>query len=190
MTRRTPRRTSAIGLGCATAVAAAILSLLFETGAAAAKARISWDRASNVKEAALRVAEMQKTRGALGTFKFIADCYKTQTLNENYTRFLESCVVQDIIHSRATAAVYAALSPEQRRETGVPEPELLNKSMLDRVGSTLGQFKVSLADIQALMKIVDQQGMSEYAKARFPGETRGNDAARDGSRPKGATPGN
>lgn len=133
----------------------------------AAKAR--WDQVANIKEAATRLAELQQARGVTGAFQFISACYKTHTLASDYSRALEGCLVQDIIHSSVTALVYSRLSPQQRAETRVPEPDLLTRSMAGRVVGALGQYQRTDADAQALIKLVNLHGMPVYSKARFPG---------------------
>jgi hypothetical protein len=148
---------------------AAVLVLLAAPHAAAAQgSKPNWNQVSNIKEAAVRLAGLQREQGALAAFQFIAACYKTHTLASSYNKSLEGCLVHDILHSRSTAAVYSRLTPEQRKETGVPDPELLTSAMVNRVQGALAQYKFAQADAEALVRLVDQHGMPEFVKARFP----------------------
>jgi hypothetical protein len=149
---------------CLLAVAAGNEALA--QGAVPPKGR--WDQVANIKEAAVRLAELQQARGVTGPFQFISACYKTHTLASDYSRALEGCLIQDIIHSSVTALVYSRLSPQQRAETRVPEPDVLTKSMASRVLASLGQYKRTEADAQALIALVNTHGMPAYSKARFP----------------------
>lgn len=151
------------------AVRAVMLAIaLAWTTSGALAAKPTWDRVGNIKHTAVRLAELQKTRGAEGAYKFISDCYKTHTLGSVYSQGLESCLVLDIIHSKVTAAVYARLDPARRQEMQLPEPDALTTSMSRRVVSALKQYDISAGDMERFVRLVDTHGMPEFTRARFP----------------------
>lgn len=146
-------------------------------------AKPAWDQIANIKQAAVRLADLQKSRGAEGAYKFIADCYKTHTLGSTYSAGLEGCLVLDIIHSRITAAVYSRLEPARRQELQLPEPDALTGSMSRRVVSALKQYDITAGGMQRFIKLVDTHGMPEFTKARFPDEGGPRDDAKPKSKP-------
>lgn len=131
-------------------------------------AKPAWDQVGNIKQSAVRLADLQRSRGAEGAYKFIADCYKTHTLGSTYSQGLEGCLVLDIIHSKVTAAVYARLDPAKRQEMQLPEPDALTSSMSRRVVSALKQYDITAGEMERFVKLVDTHGMPEFTKARFP----------------------
>ena len=83
------------------AIAAFAMVALVGSGAHAK----TWDHVANIKASAEHLAKLQQAKGALGAFEFIANCYKTHELAEEFGSALEGCLVQDYIHSKITAAV-------------------------------------------------------------------------------------
>jgi hypothetical protein len=129
----------------------------------------AWDRQANIESAAVRLAELQQARGALGTYEHISACYKTHTLGSAPTAGLEGCLVLDYIHSNVTAALFTRLGPDKRREMQVPEPDLLLTDMSRRIGGALAQYKIDEAGVRAWVTLIERHGMPAYTKARFPG---------------------
>lgn len=146
------------------------VALALGTGAPASPhaASISWDRATNIKGAAERLVGILKERGAPGTYKFISDCYGTQTLAEKYGAGLEACIAQDYMLSEVLAAIYSRIPPEKRKEMGVVEPQQLAVAFSRRAGSALAQYKLTEADGLALKKLVDQHGLPLFVQATLP----------------------
>lgn len=149
--------------------ASLVIALVWATSALPAlAAKPAWDQVGNIKQTAVRLAELQKARGAEGAYKFISDCYKTHTLGSSYSQGLESCLVLDIIHSKVTAAVYSRLDPAKRQEMQLPEPDALTSSMSRRVVSALKQYDITAGEMERFVKLVDTHGMPEFTRARFP----------------------
>lgn len=144
-----------------------IAALLILTMPVSARAK-TWDHVANIKTAAVHLSELQKTRGALGAFEFIAACYQTHELAEDFGAPLEACLVQDYIHSKLTAAIYAKLSAAERTRMGAPSPEEMVASMLRRFGGTFARYKLKEADARKLIADIDKHGIPEFTKARFP----------------------
>lgn len=130
----------------------------------------SWDHVANIKAAAAHLAQLQIAKGALGAYEFIDACYKTHELAEEFAAPLEGCIVQDWIHTRITAAVYAGLPPDQRAKMGSPSPEELESGMRRRVGYILTKFKVKQEDAEKLTRQIVEYGVPSYKAARFPGK--------------------
>jgi hypothetical protein len=135
--------------------------------AAPAHAQKTWDRPANIKAAATRLATLQKTRGALGTFEHIASCYATHKLASAYGQALEGCMVLDYLHSSSLAAVYARLTPEQRRETKVPDPAQIVATMTKRLQDTFAGYKLPVDQVPQFVAAIETHGLPVYAKLRF-----------------------
>jgi hypothetical protein len=138
-------------------------------GAVGASAQTTkWDRIANIKSSATTLADIQKAKGALGTFQFIANCYKTHELNSAYGAPLEGCLVFDYLHSKVTAAVYAKLPPADRTRMGLPEPDDLMGTMLKRVAGAMAAYKVGEPEARKFIADIETHGTPAFAKARFP----------------------
>jgi len=136
---------------------------------AGAAAQPAPDRAGNIEKAAAEIAAVQAKSGADGAFAAIEACYQRELARAtSLTRELEACMAQDIIVSRISAAFYASLNPEGRRQAGGPEPEAVTRAMLQRVLGTCARFQVPEDDVRAFNQIVQTRGMDAYGRARFP----------------------
>ena len=91
------------------AIAAAVL---LAAGSAQATAP-DWDQTANIKDAALRLAEMQRTQGATRAFEFIDACYKTHSLSSKYTKAFEACIAQDYLETQISRSSTRASSPRR-----------------------------------------------------------------------------
>ncbi len=141
--------------------------LMFSTTSSVGQSK-TWDHIANIKSSAVHLAGLQQAKGALGTYEFIANCYKTHELNAKYGAALEGCIVEDYIHSKVTAAVYARLPVVERERMGLPNPDEMMRSMLKRVGIAMGNYKIAEADARKFVAQVEAVGVPTFAKARFP----------------------
>ena len=146
---------------------AALVAAALLCGSLAAEAK-TWDRVANIKASAEHLAMLQQSKGALGAYEFIANCYKTHELNSSYGAALEGCLVQDYIHSKVTAAVYAQLPVTERDRLGLPNPEEMVSTMLKRVGNAMANYKITEVDARKFVAQVEAVGVPTFAKARFP----------------------
>jgi hypothetical protein len=147
-----------------------LLSFLLVGGVPAASAgKPDWDQVANIKEAATRLAQMQRTQGATRTFAFIDACYKTQSLNSNYTKAFEACIAQDYLETQVLALIYSRLPPETLQKLGAPTPELLAETMGKRIETAFATYDVPAERVQAFKQLVDQHGFPVFFKALFPG---------------------
>src|SRR5262249_39364288 len=103
---RAAARKTVLGVVAAVGLAAA------GGGAHAAAEVPDWDQAANIKDAALRLAEMQRTQGATRAFEFINACYKTHSLSSNYTKAFEACIAQDYLETQVLALIYSRMPAE------------------------------------------------------------------------------
>jgi hypothetical protein len=76
--------------------------------------------------------------------------------------------VQDYIHSKVTAAVYAQLPVAERERLSLPDPQEMVATMLKRVGKAMGNYKIAEADARKFVAAVETVGIPTFAKARFP----------------------
>jgi hypothetical protein len=143
-----------------------VLATLLATAAQAQS--VKWDHVANIKASAVALAELQQAKGALGTYEFIANCYKTHELGSKYGAPLEGCLVLDYLHSKVTAAVYARLPADERTRMGLPEPDALMGAMLKRVGDAMAAYKMAEADARKFVADIETHGFPVFAKARFP----------------------
>jgi len=135
----------------------------------AAASKPDWDQVANIEEAATRLAQMQRTRGATRTFAFIDACYKTHSLSTNYTRAFEACIAQDYMETQILALIYSRLPPKTLKSMGAPTPRLLAESMGKRITAAFATYDVPVARIKAFKKLVDEHGFPIFFKALFPG---------------------
>lgn len=127
-----------------------------------------WDQVANIKDAALRLAQMQRTQGAARAFTFIDACYKTHGLSSEYTKAFEACIAQDYLETQILALIYSRLSPGALKRMGAPTPDLLAETMNRRVGAAFAQYKVTGERVAEFKKNVDEQGFPLFFQALFP----------------------
>jgi hypothetical protein len=161
---RTGRRADIAGVAAAAALIACCLA-----PAAAAPGKPDWDQSANIKDAAQRIAEIQRTQGATKAFNYIEDCYKTHSLSSEYTKAFEGCIAQDYLETQILALVYSRLPPETLKKMGAPEPRLLAQSMGQRITAAFATYKVPVARVETFKKIVDEDGFPVFFKVLFPG---------------------
>ena len=102
-----------------------------------------WDQVDNIKEAATRLAQMQRTQGATKAFTFIDACYRTHSLSSEYTKAFEACIAQDYLETQVLALIYSRMSPDALKRAGAPTPQMLAESMSRRVGAAFGKYKIT-----------------------------------------------
>jgi hypothetical protein len=127
-----------------------------------------WDQVENIKEAATRLAQMQRTQGATKAFVFIDACYRTHSLSTDYTKAFEACIAQDYLETQVLALIYSRMSPEQLKKTGAPSPQMLAESMGRRVGAAFSKYKISPDQIATFKRNVDEHGFPLFFQALFP----------------------
>ncbi len=127
-----------------------------------------WDQAENIKDAAVRLAQMQRTQGATRAFAFIDACYKTHSLSSSYTKAFEACIAQDYLETQILALIYSRLTPETLKRMGAPSPELLAQSMGKRVTQAFASYNMPVARVEAFKKLVDEHGFPVFFEALFP----------------------
>ena len=151
------------------AIAAVALVALCLTPASAAPGKPDWDQSANIKDAAQRIAEIQRTQGATRAFNYIEDCYKTHSLSSEYTKAFEGCIAQDYLETQILALVYSRLPPEALKKMGAPEPKMLAQSMGQRITAAFATYKIPVVRVEKFKKIVDEDGFPVFFKALFPG---------------------
>lgn len=141
--------------------------LLSGPGGASASEGVSWDRVKNITESAQRLAQREKSQGAAETYRFIANCYATELLAESFNQGLESCIVEDYIHSRVTADVYSRIDEATRKRAGAPSGEALLGAMTQRLASAFAHYNVSETEARRLVDLIVKHGVPAFTKARF-----------------------
>ncbi len=130
-----------------------------------------WDQVENIKEAAQRLAQLQRTQGATKAFAFIDACYRTHSLSSEYTKAFEACIAQDYMETQILSLIYQRTPPEALKKMGAPTPKMLAQTMMRRVGAAFGQYKVPKDRIAQFQRNVDEHGFPLFFKILFP-ETR------------------
>lgn len=128
----------------------------------------AWDQAANIRDAAERLGNLQKTRGATGAFAFIEACYRTHGLASDYSQAFEACIAQDYLETKVLATVYSRLPPEALEKLKAPSPQALADSMGRRIVAAFSQYKVSVAYAEDFKKLVDVHGFPVFMKTIFP----------------------
>lgn len=131
-------------------------------------AKPAWDQEANLKDAATRLAALQRRSGASGVLKFLDACYRTHLLASNFTQGLEACMAQDYMHSEVLAAIYAKLPAEARARPDVLKPEAIARAMNDRFVTIFAQYKISAKDSDAFKRAVEKHGFPIFLQAVFP----------------------
>jgi hypothetical protein len=164
--RRRPRHACGALARAAALAAATVIGMSTTTLVAAQDPK--WDQVENIKEAATRLAQMQRTQGATKAFVFIDACYRTHSLSTDYTKAFEACIAQDYLETQVLALIYSRMSPEQLKKTGAPSPQMLAQSMGRRVGAAFSKYKISPDQIATFKRNVDEHGFPLFFQALFP----------------------
>ena len=164
-----PARCSPRRRGRMTRALLAIPFLVAAGQAMAAAGEPDWDQVANIKDAATRLAQMQRTQGATRAFAFIDACYKTHSLSSNYTRAFEACIAQDYLETQILALIYSRMPPETLKTMGAPSPELLAETMGKRIAAAFATYDVPVKRVEAFKRLVDEHGFPVFFKALFPG---------------------
>jgi hypothetical protein len=159
--RQEPRVRAALAL-----VAAGLIGM--STTSLVAAQDPKWDQVENIKEAATRLAQMQRTQGATKAFTFIDACYRTHSLSSDYTKAFEACIAQDYLETQVLALIYSRMSPEALKRAGAPTPQMLSESMSRRVGAAFGKYKITSEQIATFKKNVDEHGFPLFFQSLFP----------------------
>jgi len=134
-----------------------------------AQPNLQWDQIANIKDAATRLAALQRRRGATRAYEFIDACYRTHTLSEEYTKALEACIAQDYMETQVLALVYSRVPPNTLRRQGVPSPQMLADAMGQRITAAFASYKMPLSYVEDFKKLVDEHGFPLFYKRLFPG---------------------
>ena len=127
------------------------------------------DRPANIKSAATAIADVQTKNGALGAFAAIKECYETFVAPARaYSQQVETCLTQDVIHSRMTAAFYSSVSKEVLKQTGSPEPEAVMGAMAARVQQTFARLNVPVATAREILADIERVGEPAYLESSSP----------------------
>jgi hypothetical protein len=151
------------------AIATAAFAACCLAAASAAPGKPDWDQSANIKDAAQRIAEIQRTQGATKAFNYIEDCYKTHSLSSEYTKAFEGCIAQDYLETQILALVYSRLPPETLKKMGAPEPKMLAETMGQRITAAFATYKIPVTRVEKFKKVVDEDGFPVFFKALFPG---------------------
>jgi hypothetical protein len=127
-----------------------------------------WDQVENIKEAATRLAQMQRTQGATKAYVFIDACYRTHSLSTDYTKAFEACIAQDYLETQILALIYSRMSPDALKRMGAPTPDMLAQSMGRRVGAAFAKYKIPGDKIAAFKRNVDEHGFPLFFQSLFP----------------------
>jgi hypothetical protein len=159
--RQEPRVRAALAL-----VAAGLIGM--STTSLVAAQDPKWDQVDNIKEAATRLAQMQRTQGATKAFTFIDACYRTHSLSSEYTKAFEACIAQDYLETQVLALIYSRMSPDALKRAGAPTPQMLAESMSRRVGAAFGKYKITPEQVATFKRNVDEHGFPLFFQSLFP----------------------
>ncbi|MDO9383212.1 MAG: hypothetical protein Q7T86_10160 [Hyphomicrobiaceae bacterium] len=166
------------------------LLLVMSSTPALATTAVDWDQVANIKEAAVRLGNVQRKQGATKAFEFIIACYKTHGMATKYTRFFEGCIAQDYIHTQTLATIYSRMPPAALKKARAPSPQVLAQAMGQRVTGAFSKYDVTPAEASAFKKLVDKHGFTPFAEIVFPKAKRNKGGAPGGAMPEEAAPPN
>ena len=131
----------------------------------------AWDRAANIRAAATEIGQVQKEEGRFGVDRTIEDCYLEHVVEaDRYTQQVETCLTQDILHSRFSAAIFARISPAVRQAEGTPEPKAVMQEMAQRVGRAFSQTRVEVDLARDIVKDIEVIGEPVFWGAMLGGD--------------------
>jgi hypothetical protein len=159
--RRHVRARAGLALGAACLIGLSTTSLV-------AARDPDWDQVANIKDAATRLAQIQRTQGATKAFVFIDACYRTHSLSSAYTKAFEACIAQDYLETQILTLIYSRMSPDALKRMGAPTPEMLAATMARRVGAAFAQYKIPKEQIAALKRNIDEHGFPLFFQTLFP----------------------
>jgi hypothetical protein len=162
-----PGRRHGAGARVMLALVAAGLIAMSTTSLVAARDP-DWDQVANIKEAATRLAQIQRTQGASKAFTFIDACYRTHSLSSAYTKAFEACIAQDYMETQILTLIYSRMKPDDLKRMGAPSPAMLATTMSRRVGAAFGQYKIPPERIAEFKRTVDEHGFPLFFKTLFP----------------------
>lgn len=155
------------------ALICAVAAMLLAGNPARASAKVDWDQVANIKEAAVRLGNIQRRQGATKAFEFIVACYKTHGMATKFTRYFEGCIAQDLIHTQTLATIYSRMPPATLKKMGAPSPKFLAQAMAQRVGGAFGKYSIAPEDATAFRKLVEKHGFQPFAEIVFPKPAKG-----------------
>lgn len=170
------------------ALTGAATVMLFAASQAQAAAKVDWDQVANIKEAAVRLGNIQRRQGATKAFEFIVACYKTHGMATKYTRFFEACIAQDYIHTQTLATIYSRMPPASLKKMGAPSPKMLSQAMGQRVAGAFGKYSIPAQDASSFRKLVDKHGFAPFAEIVFPKAAKRPDSSTTEPQQKQDTP--
>ena len=130
--------------------------------------RPDWNRISTIKEAATRIAILQRDSGPKAVFRSIDDCYKRVAQAAKHGEALEACIAQDYLVSHVLAERYLKLSPAVLEELAGATPEDLMVAMGLRIASATKDFPISFPFVEKLKGQIDSYGHPVYVGIAFP----------------------
>ena len=140
-----------------------------ETPAPAREAPIrDWDQPANIRDAAQRIGNLQRTQGADAAIRHIDACYRTHGLAESYRAPFEACIVQDYLVTKMLVQVYGRLPPDAHQRTGAPSADALAQAMGRRMVAAFSQYDVSASEAEAFKGEIDQYGLPVFLKIVLP----------------------
>lgn len=160
------------------AVAALCLSVLALSGGiaraaeGAAPVKPDWDQVANIKDAAARIAKLQRVKGVEAAYKFIDACYRTHSIAEKYTAGFEACMTQDYLQTKMLVQIYARTPPAVLKRMGSPTPQALADGMGRRMVAAFTQYKIGTTDAQVFKENVDKHGLPVFVAIVFPDAVR------------------
>lgn len=129
---------------------------------------VTWDQPANIRDAAERIAKIQRGKGADAAIKFIDACYRTHSLAERYSAAFESCIAQDYLETNLLAKIYSRLPAETLKKLGAPSAEALGTAMGRRIAAAFAQYKVPAKAASDFKDLVDLHGVPVFLKIVFP----------------------
>ena len=128
-----------------------------------------WDQVENIKEAATRLAQMQRTQGATKAFVFIDACYRTHSLSSDYTKAFEACIAQDYLETQILALIYSRMSPDALKRMGAPTPRACWRERWAGASARPSPSTRSPSEqIAAFKRNVDEHGFPLFFQSLFP----------------------
>jgi hypothetical protein len=159
------RRVTGLFLSLVAIAAAGTAAVRAET---AEPGKATWDQPANIRDAAERIAKIQRAKGAQAAIQHIDACYRTHSLASAYSAPFEGCIAQDYLQTKMLTQIYARLPADQLQKLKAPTPDAMAQAMGRRVVAAFSQYNVSVASADEFKVLVDKHGLPVFLKIVFP----------------------
>lgn len=123
-------------------------------------------RVAAVRDAAVEIARIQRQDGNGKAMSLVNECHRHVLRTKSaYDAEVEVCLVRDYYVTLSSAGFFSLMSEEFRRKNSI-DTDRMKTEMRERIGATLGYFKVQRPEAEYLAKLLRENVMQAALEAR------------------------